>query len=305
MGNQGYCHCYRNQYINEKTNIKVPQNNLKYHLKNNYQQHQKKKILKKRKKENDNTRIPSPKLSSKNSDKISLIDINKNNLPRRSLTHVPFYTKKIEYVIYNDPELNFVKIHKKIVNLNKTINPNEQVHISSLNKNIQRTMIYIGIFGSRNSGKKMLYYKIFNSDLKTMENYEEGNEILMNKRKYYYNSIPYDLNITLYSYKDDNIYNYGKQLDYFIIIYDIGNYNSFEKGKNFIEFIKNKGYGNGKKIIFLANKIDLYDNVKFNTGRKYCDENNFFYYQISLKNDYELISEIIDNMISDFEEQFN
>ena len=230
---------------------------------------------------------------------------NKNfNYPnKRFLTQKLIHPKYKKYMFGVEPEFNFSTINQKIINLNHTFIPIKKNDFFIKN-NLQRTMIYIGIFGAKNSGKRSLYYKIFNNDLNTMENIEEVNEILANKRKYYYNYIPYDLNVTLYSYKDNNIYNYGKQLDYFIIMYDIGDSSSLQIGKNLIQFIEKKGYASGKRIILLANKTDLYEKEKYHSCRKFCEEKNYFYYHFSTKNDYELLSEIIENIIINFEEQF-
>ncbi len=228
---------------------------------------------------------------------------NFNYTNKRFLTQKLIHPKYQKYMFGVEPEFNFSTINQKIINLNHTFIPIKKNDFFIKN-NLQRTMIYIGIFGAKNSGKRSLYYKIFNNDLNTMENIEEVNEILAKKRKYYYNYIPYDLNVTLYSYKDNNIYNYGKQLDYFIIMYDIGDSSSLQKGKNFIQFIEKKGYASGKRIILLANKTDLYEKEKYYSCRKFCEENNYFYYHFSTKNDCELLSEIIENIIINFEEQF-
>ena len=270
MGNQSLCICLRNINSNEKSNIKVPEidSNTQIVDKNKININQKEHIKRKKK----------------------------------AFTQKLNHPKKTDYLIYKDPELSFVTIHKKIVNINHTIEPNE--HINYLDKNIKRRIIFIGIFGAKNSGKKTLYYKLFNGYFKTKDNfYDEEYEYLMNQKKYFYNNILYDLNITLFCYKEDNIYNYSKQLDYFIIIYDIGDYNSFKTGKHIIQYIVNKGYASGEKIIFLANKIDLYNKKQFNNGNIYCQNNCFSYYNISIKNQSELINEIIEKIISNFQKQ--
>ena len=289
MGNKDdICICAKNQN-NEKSNFEVPQNNLE------------KNINSKIKKEIKNKGEKKTGVQSLNSS----MNHNKNfNYPnKRFLTQKLIHPKYKKYMFGVEPEFNFSTINQKIINLNHTFIPIKKNDFFIKN-NLQRTMIYIGIFGAKNSGKRSLYYKIFNNDLNTMENIEEVNEILANKRKYYYNYIPYDLNVTLYSYKDNNIYNYGKQLDYFIIMYDIGDSSSLQIGKNLIQFIEKKGYASGKRIILLANKTDLYEKEKYHSCRKFCEEKNYFYYHFSTKNDYELLSEIIENIIINFEEQF-
>ena len=269
MGNQSLCICLRNTNTIENSNIKVPEIDS-----------------------ND------PIEDNKNNNKVQKDKIKKK---KRAFTQKLNQSKKTEYLIYKHPELSFVTIHKKLDNINKTIAPTQQIN---LNKNLKRNIIYIGIFGAKNSGKKSLYYKLFNGYLKTMDNFDdEEYEFLMNTKKYFYNNILYDLNITLYCYKEDNIYNYGKQLDYFIIMYDIGDYNSFEIGKQIIEYFVYKGYASGEKIIFLANKIDLYNKKQFNNCKIYCENNCFSYYNISIKNECELLNEIIDNIVSNFEKQ--
>ena len=289
MGNKDdICICAKNQN-NEKSNFEVPQNNLE------------KNINSKIKKEIKNKGEKKTGVQSLNSS----MNHNQNfNYPnKRFFTQKLIHPKNNKYMFGVEPEFNFSTINQKIINLNHTFIPIKKNDFFIKN-NLQRTMIYIGIFGAKNSGKRSLYYKIFNNDLNTMENIEEVNEILVNKRKYYYNFIPYDLNVTLYSYKDNNIYNYGKQLDYFIIMYDIGDSSSLQIGKNFIQFIEKKGYASGKRIILLANKTDLYEKEKYHSCRKFCEEKNYFYYHFSTKNDYELLSEIIENIIINFEEQF-
>ena len=289
MGNKDdICICAKNQN-NEKSNYEVPQNNLE------------KKINSKIKKKINNKGEKKTGVQSLNSS----MNHNKNfNYPnKRFLTQKLIHPKYKKYMFGVEPEFNFSTINQKIINLNHTFIPIKKNDFFIKN-NLQRTMIYIGIFGAKNSGKRSLYYKIFNNDLNTMENIEAVNEILANKRKYYYNYIPYDLNVTLYSYKDNNIYNYGKQLDYFIIMYDIGDSSSLQIGKNLIQFIEKKGYASGKRIILLANKTDLYEKEKYHSCRKFCEEKNYFYYHFSTKNDYELLSEIIENIIINFEEQF-
>ncbi len=48
------------------------------------------------------------------------------------------------------------------------------------------------------------------------------------------------------------MYNSSKQLDYLIIMYDTGDSSSLEIGKKLIQFIEEKGYASGKRIIFFG-----------------------------------------------------
>ena len=272
------CACIKNQnnYISNITirnqeniineNIKTlnnNSNNLKININDNdYQQ----------KKDLDNS-IINDNLTTKN---------NKFN------TIVPFIKKK--------------NSNMKKKNLNLSIMPANPLKLSDLYKNnsihsifnkrlytikrsdsgfLTRTKIFIALFGYDNCGKKTFYKK------------------LSEKKFFCFNKKKYEIIMVIFTYNKDNIYTIDQKFDFFLILYDIGDINSFNAVKNILTIndISNK---KNKYVIIIANKSDLYDKSKYILPDELCNDNGYKSYIISVKTDQNFYTNILNSMFEIF-----
>ncbi|KAJ6229967.1 ras-related protein rab-5c [Anaeramoeba flamelloides] len=87
----------------------------------------------------------------------------------------------------------------------------------------------------------------------------------------------------------ENNFDRKKQITYYrgskgaLVVYDVTNYDSFEKAKNWVEEIKNEGSLNAK-IALVGNKIDLPNRVvKQKEAKTYAEENDLLFFEASAK----------------------
>ena len=79
--------------------------------------------------------------------------------------------------------------------------------------------------------------------------------------------------------------NYMKGIDYFLLVYDITNKESFEKINFWMEFVKENAIGE-PKFILVGNKCDLSEQrqVSFNEGQELANKYNIKFIETSAKN---------------------
>ena len=78
--------------------------------------------------------------------------------------------------------------------------------------------------------------------------------------------------------------NYIRGSSLVFVVYDISNKKSFNNVNSWVNFVNNIENSN---IVIVGNKIDLENKreVTYEEGKKYCEENNFDFFEVSAKND--------------------
>ena len=146
---------------------------------------------------------------------------------------------------------------------------------------LTRTKIFIALFGYDNSGKKTFYKK------------------MSEKKVFSFNKKKYEIIIVIFSYNKDNIYNIDQKFDFFLILYDIGDIDSFNAVKNILTIndISNK---KNKNVIIIANKSDLYDKSKYILPDDLCNDKGYKSYIISIKTDQNFYINVLTSMFEIF-----
>ena len=81
-----------------------------------------------------------------------------------------------------------------------------------------------------------------------------------------------------------------KKVDCFIIVYDISNKESYKNIKLWYNNIKKNSDSKDYLICVIGNKISSNREVDFNEVQKFCNDNNFLYYEYDIKkNNFEKI----------------
>ena len=81
-----------------------------------------------------------------------------------------------------------------------------------------------------------------------------------------------------------------KKVDCFIIVYDISNKESYKNIKLWYNNIKKNSNSKDYLICVIGNKISSNREVDFNEVQKFCNDNNFLYYEYDIKkNNFEKI----------------
>jgi len=91
--------------------------------------------------------------------------------------------------------------------------------------------------------------------------------------------------------------NYIKGSSLVFIVYDISNRKTFQNLQLWIDFVNNIENTN---IVIIGNKIDLTDKREVSTeeGQKFCDENNFDFFEVSAKEDNNLNNMLFNSIAS-------
>jgi signal recognition particle receptor subunit beta len=146
---------------------------------------------------------------------------------------------------------------------------------------LTRTKVYIAIFGYDNSGKKTFYKKV-----------SEKKIFIFNKKKY-------EIIMIIFSYNKDNSYNIVQKFDFFLILYDIGDINSFNAIENILK-INEISIKTNKYVIIIANKSDLYDKSKYILPDDICRIKGYKSYIVSTKTDQNFYINILNSMFEIF-----
>jgi Ras-related protein Rab-6A len=91
--------------------------------------------------------------------------------------------------------------------------------------------------------------------------------------------------------------NYIRGSSLVFIVYDISNKKSFNNVNSWVNFVNNIENSN---IVIVGNKIDLENKreVTYEEGKKYCEENNFDFFEVSAKNDINLNNMLFNSVAS-------
>ena len=91
--------------------------------------------------------------------------------------------------------------------------------------------------------------------------------------------------------------NYIRGSSLVFIVYDISNKKSFNNVNSWVNFVNNIENSN---IVIVGNKIDLENKreVTYEEGKKYCEENNFDFFEVSAKNDINLNNMLFSSVAS-------
>ena len=219
----------------------------------------------------------------------SIINDNLTNENNKFNTIIPFINKKGSNYL-NKKSKNLSIIPSNHIKLSELYNTNS-IH-SIFNKKIftikrsdsgflTRTKVYIAIFGYDNSGKKTFYKKV-----------SEKKIFIFNKKKY-------EIIMIIFSYNKDNSYNIVQKFDFFLILYDIGDINSFNAIENILK-INEISIKTNKYVIIIANKSDLYDKSKYILPDDICRIKGYKSYIVSTKTDQNFYINILNSMFEIF-----
>jgi len=91
--------------------------------------------------------------------------------------------------------------------------------------------------------------------------------------------------------------NYIRGSSLVFIVYDISNKKSFNNVNSWVNFVNNIENSN---IVIVGNKIDLENKreVTYEEGKKFCEENNFDFFEVSAKNDINLNNMLFSSVAS-------
>ena len=91
--------------------------------------------------------------------------------------------------------------------------------------------------------------------------------------------------------------NYIRGSSLVFVVYDISNKKSFNNVNSWVNFVNNIENSN---IVIVGNKIDLENKreVTYEEGKKYCEENNFDFFEVSAKNDINLNNMLFNSVAS-------
>ena len=91
--------------------------------------------------------------------------------------------------------------------------------------------------------------------------------------------------------------NYIRGSSLVFIVYDISNKKSFNNVNSWVNFVNNIENSN---IVIVGNKIDLENKreVTYEEGKKFCEENNFDFFEVSAKNDINLNNMLFNSVAS-------
>ena len=91
--------------------------------------------------------------------------------------------------------------------------------------------------------------------------------------------------------------NYIRGSSLVFVVYDISNKKSFNNVNSWVNFVNNIENSN---IVIVGNKIDLESKreVTYEEGKKYCEENNYDFFEVSAKNDINLNNMLFSSVAS-------
>ena len=91
--------------------------------------------------------------------------------------------------------------------------------------------------------------------------------------------------------------NYIRGSSLVFVVYDISNKKSFNNVNSWVNFVNNIENSN---IVIVGNKIDLENKreVTYEEGKKYCEENNYDFFEVSAKNDINLNNMLFSSVAS-------
>ncbi len=91
--------------------------------------------------------------------------------------------------------------------------------------------------------------------------------------------------------------NYIRGSSLVFIVYDISNKKSFDSVQSWVNFINNIENSN---IVIVGNKIDLENKreVSYEEGKKFCEEQNYDFFEVSAKNDNNLNNMLYNSIAS-------
>lgn len=176
-------------------------------------------------------------------------------------------------------------------------------------------MIYVAILGPPLCGKRTFINKGLgketNFSILKDNRAERQLETHEYKKKYNYgNGKIYDIEFSVFPYSKNGNYEFNNKTDFFIIIFDIGNEDSFNKAKeildvqnvqdNIISFNEKKCIL--KNVFLIGNKADLYSPSNYCQAQKFCEQKKFRYYETSTKNE-KLLDIVVKEMIISFDEE--
>ncbi len=277
MGNANLCYCHqRNEIIEDKNIIKVNE------IESTHQTTKKEKFQKKNKKQNLGRTT-------------SFIKGNKSNSKTTE-----------ERTSINSPQSKIFE--------NKSLSPNSKNTNTSLNNVVRkkvkshtlerrsvflnRTYINILLIGDHKVGKSSFGSKISKDKFKDNHIESKNDEnylsrVNLNNRLY---------NISFHIPLFENLKEmFQNQIDYYILMYEINNQDSFNFIKEIYENnLKNKMKNNHElsNIIFIGNKKDLGNNNE--NIINYCNDNQISHFEISVKNNYGL-NELCQKITFDFD----
>ena len=169
---------------------------------------------------------------------------------------------------------------------------------------LNRTSVNIIIFGDKEVGKTSYANKL--KDNSFNEKYIPTN--INEEERFICKAIKgertYHLNIAIINNINDIKEELKRQIDYFLIFYDMNNENSIDFGINIFENYLKSEINNGSNIslshvIFIGNKYDLNNNINCKISQ-ICDEFKINHFEISIKENY-----FIDEMKNKLTEAFD
>ena len=169
---------------------------------------------------------------------------------------------------------------------------------------LNRTSVNIIIFGDKEVGKTSYANKL--KDNSFNEKYIPTN--INEEERFICKAIngerTYHLNIAIINNINDIKEELKRQIDYFLIFYDMNNENSIDFGINIFENYLKSEINNGSNIslshvIFIGNKYDLNNNINCKISQ-ICDEFKINHFEISIKENY-----FIDEMKNKLTEAFD
>ena len=91
--------------------------------------------------------------------------------------------------------------------------------------------------------------------------------------------------------------NYIRGSSLVFILYDVSNKKTFDNLNSWVNFVNNIENSN---IVIVGNKIDLESKreVSYEEGKKYCEENNYEFFEVSAKNDINLNNMLFNSVAS-------
>lgn len=173
-------------------------------------------------------------------------------------------------------------------------------------------MIYVAVLGPPLCGKRTFINKGLGNETNfSLLKDQKQVEICEYKKKFNYgNGKIYDIEFSVFPYSKSGKYEFNNKTDFFIIIFDIGNEDSFHKSKeildipniqdNIISFNEKKSLM--KNVFFIGNKTDLYSPSNYCQARKFCEQKKYHYFETSTKNE-KLLDIVVKEMIISFDEE--
>jgi len=217
---------------------------------------------------------------------MSILNDKFKNEKNNFYTIIPFSyntNKQKNLSIIPENNLNFSEIYKNNT-LHSLFHKKKFVTIKRTNSGfLTRTKIYLALFGYDNCGKNSFF------------------NIISEKKIYVFNKKKYEIIIKIFPYNKDNNYNIEQKFDFYLIMYDIGDIDSFNAVKNILK-IKDISTKISRNIFIIANKSDLYDKNKYFMPDNLNDNRSYKSFIISVKTEKNYYINILNSIFEIFED---